>query len=140
MDRKIKILIVDDEADARDLFKDLFSRKGYAVELAAGGSEALECADKMALDTVLLDIRMPVMDGIEVLSRLKQKMPELPVIMLTAYGYDDNLVNKALKLGAAGYISKNISLAQILHTFQTLLSTIPKRYRQDNEPVKGPWI
>ena len=127
MDKKIKILIVDDEADARDLFKDLFSRKDYIVETVSGGIEALELIDKIIPDAVLLDIRMPVMDGIEVLSKLKQKRPELPVVMLTAYGYDENLINKALEFGAAGYISKNLPLAQIVHTFQTLLSTMPKK-------------
>lgn len=127
MDNKIKILVVDDEADARDLFKDLFSRKGYDVESASGGIEALEMVDKIGADVVLLDIRMPVMDGIEVLSKLRQKKSELPVVMLTAYGYDDNLINKALEFGASGYISKNLPLAQIVHTFQTLLSTIPKK-------------
>ena len=127
MDKKIKILVVDDEADARDLFKDLFSRKGYDVESASGGIEALEMVDKIGADVVLFDIRMPVMDGIEVLSKLRQKKSELPVVMLTAYGYDDNLINKALEFGASGYISKNLPLAQIVHTFQTLLSTIPKK-------------
>jgi len=127
MDKKIKILVVDDEADARDLFKDLFSRKNYDVESASGGIEAIEMVDKVNPDAVLLDIRMPVMDGIEVLSKLKQKKPDLPVVMLTAYGYDDNLINKALESGASGYISKNLPLAQIVHTFQTLLSTIPKK-------------
>jgi CheY-like chemotaxis protein len=127
MDNQIKILIIDDEEGARDLFKDLFSRKGYITESASGGIAALECIDKINPDAVLLDIRMPVMDGIEVLSKLKQKNPELPVVMLTAYGYDDNLINTALGLGASGYISKNLPLAQIVHTFQTLLSTIPKK-------------
>jgi CheY-like chemotaxis protein len=129
MDGKAKILIVivDDEADARDLFRDLFIRKGYDVEIASGGIEALQLIDKISPDAVLLDIRMPVIDGIEVLSKIKQKKADIPVVMLTAYGYDDNLINKAIQLGAAGYISKNLPLAQIIHTFQTLLSTIPKK-------------
>jgi len=127
MDGKIKILVVDDEIDALELFKDLFSRKGYTVECARNGIEALEIIDKALFDAVLLDIRMPIMNGIEVLTRIKQKKPDLPVVMLTAYGYDNNLINKALEQGAAGYISKNFPLAQIVYTFQTLLSTISKR-------------
>ena len=127
MDHKLKILVVDDEPDALDMFKDLFAKKGYDIECAPGGIEALEYISKSEVDAVLLDIRMPVMDGIEVLSKIKQKKADLPVVMLTAYGYDDNLINKALELGAAGYISKNLPLAQIVHTFQTLLSTIPRK-------------
>jgi CheY-like chemotaxis protein len=127
MDERIKILVVDDESDALELFKDLFIKKGYDVECANGGIEAIQALDKCMVDAVLLDIRMPVMDGIEVLAKIKEKMPQLPVVMLTAYGYDDNLINRALQLGAAGYISKNLSLAQIVHTFQTLLSAVQRK-------------
>lgn len=130
MDGKIKILVVDDETDALELFKDLFLKKGYAVECAPGGIEALNIIDKAMFDAVLLDIRMPGLDGLEVLSRIKQKKPDLPVVMLTAYGYDDNLINRALEQGAVGYISKNFPLAQIVYTFQTLLSTMPAKKRE----------
>lgn len=127
MDGKIRILAVDDEQDALELFKDLFIKKGYDVQCVSSGLEALEIIDKIDIDAILLDIRMPVLDGIETLSKIKQKKPDIPVVMLTAYGYDDNLINKALEMGATGYISKNLPLAQIIHTFQTLLSTVPKK-------------
>jgi len=127
MEGRIKILVVDDEPDALELFKDLFTKKGYDVECAPGGMEAIELIDKISIDAVLLDIRMPVMDGIETLTKLKEKKPDISIVMLTAYGYDDKLINKALELGAAGYISKNLPLGQIVHTFQTLLSTINKK-------------
>jgi len=124
MEEKLKILIVDDEVDVLDLFKELFIRKGYGVEFASSGQEALDLIDNVQVDAVLLDIRMPEMDGIETLGKLKQKQPALPVVMLTAYGYDDNLINRALELGAAGYISKNLPLAQVVHTFQTLFNAM----------------
>ncbi|NQT89678.1 MAG: response regulator [Candidatus Omnitrophica bacterium] len=127
MEGKIKILVVDDETDALELFKDLFASKGYEVECAPGGMEALALVEKSNIDVVLLDINMPVIDGIETLAKLKQKKPDLPVVMLTAYGYDEELVNKALGLGASGYISKNLPLAQIVHTFKTVLSTIHRK-------------
>jgi CheY-like chemotaxis protein len=127
MNGKIKILVVDDEPDALALFRDLFTKKGYEVEIASNGMEALELVDKVIVDVVVLDIRMPVMDGIETLAKLKQKQPDLPVVMLTAYGYDDTLINKALERGAAGYISKNLPIAQILQTFQTLLSAVQRK-------------
>lgn len=127
MNGKIKILVVDDEPDALALFRDLFTKKGYEVEIASNGMEALELVDKVIVDVVVLYIRMPVMDRIETLAKLKQKQPDLPVVMLTAYGYDDTLINKALKRGAAGYISKNLPIAQILQTFQTLLSAVQRK-------------
>lgn len=124
MEQKIKILVVDDEPDALELFKDLFIRQGYDVECVLSGKEALDSVEKSIIDVVLLDIRMPVMDGIEALDKLRQKKPQLPVVMLTAYGYDEDLINKALDLGAAGYISKNLPLPQIVHTFKTLLNAV----------------
>jgi len=127
MNGNIKLLVIDDESDALELFKDLFTKKGYGVECAQGGADALAFVESNIVDAILLDIRMPVMDGIEVLTKLKEMKPEIPVVMLTAYGYDDNLINKALDSGAAGYISKNLPLAQIVHTFQTLLSAIHKK-------------
>lgn len=127
MEGRIKILVVDDEPDALELFKDLFVNKGYDVECVGSGIDAIELIDKISIDAVLLDIRMPVMDGIETLTKLKEKKPEISIVMLTAYGYDDKLINKALELGAAGYISKNLPLVQIVHTFQTLLSTLNKK-------------
>ena len=133
MDGKIRILVIDDETDALELFKDLFTKKGYLVECASGGIEALEIIDKSMFDAVLLDIRMPIMNGIEVLSRIKQKKPNLPVVMLTAYGYDDNLISKAIEQGATGYISKNFPLAQIVYTFQTLLSTMPTKREEKQQ-------
>ncbi|MFA5068865.1 MAG: response regulator [Candidatus Omnitrophota bacterium] len=127
INKNIKILVVDDEPDVREFFKDLFSKKGYVVEAVSSGTDALAAIDKISPDAVLLDIRMPGMDGIEVLSQIKKKDCKFPVIMLTVYGYDDNLINKTMDLGAAGYINKNLPPAQIVNTFQTLLSTVPRQ-------------
>ncbi|MFH1867898.1 MAG: response regulator [Candidatus Omnitrophota bacterium] len=127
MDNKTKVLIVDDDHDVLELLKDLFTKKGYEVECVNSGLEALDFTDKASVDAILLDIKMPELDGIETLGRLKKKKPELPVVILTAYGYDDNFINKALELGAAGYISKNLPLNQIVYAFQTLLAAEQKK-------------
>lgn len=127
MEKKTKILIVDDDLDVLELLKDLFSKKGYDVDCVTSGIEAIDFLDKTAVGAVLLDIKMPELDGIETLGRLKQKKLDIPVVMLTAYGYDDNFINKALELGAAGYISKNLPLNQIVYAFQTLLSAEQKK-------------
>ena len=127
MEKKTKILIVDDDQDVLELLKDLFTKKGYDVDYVTGGLEAIDFVGKAAVDAVLLDIKMPELDGIETFGRLKQKKPGMPVVMLTAYGYDDNFINKALELGAAGYISKNLPLNQIVYAFQTLLGAEQKK-------------
>ncbi len=80
-----KILVVDDEEHVRQLFKEELSEEGYEIILAADGPEAIRLVDEAQPDLVTLDIRMPGMDGIEVLRVLKEKKRDLPMIMVTAY-------------------------------------------------------
>ncbi|VAV84497.1 hypothetical protein MNBD_DELTA01-1125 [hydrothermal vent metagenome] len=80
-----RVLIVDDEEGIRLLYKEELEEEGYEVELASSGEEALKKLDSSHLDMVLLDIKMPGMDGVEVLRKLKEKYKELPVILCTAY-------------------------------------------------------
>ncbi|MBI5237509.1 MAG: response regulator [Deltaproteobacteria bacterium] len=82
---KKKILVVDDEEGLRLLYKEELEDGGATVELASSGEEALEILGKQKVDLVLLDIKMPGMDGVEVLRRLKEKWSDLPVILCTAY-------------------------------------------------------
>lgn len=117
MDERKKILLVDDEAEVLGLFKDLFTQRGYQVECASNGLDALESIGKTRIDAVLLDVRMPAMDGIETLAGIKQEKPEIRVVMFTAYGCDDNLISRTRELGASGFISKNIPLAHIINNF-----------------------
>jgi CheY-like chemotaxis protein len=80
-----KILVVDDEENIRVLFKEEFEEMGYAVTLVADGIEALKALDASRFDLVTLDMRMPDMDGIETLRKMKEKDSTLPVIICTAY-------------------------------------------------------
>jgi CheY-like chemotaxis protein len=80
-----KILVVDDEEHVRQLFKEELTEEGYDVYLAADGEEAIRMVDEIQPDLVTLDVRMPGMDGIEVLRVLKEKKRDLPMIMCTAY-------------------------------------------------------
>jgi two-component system response regulator (stage 0 sporulation protein F) len=81
-----KILVADDEMAIRLLYSEELKEEGYEVYTAANGREALDIIDKVALDLVILDIKMPEMDGIEALRQIKEKKPNLPVLLSTAYG------------------------------------------------------
>jgi two-component system, response regulator, stage 0 sporulation protein F len=81
-----KILVADDEMSIRLLYSEELKEEGYEVYMASNGREALEMVEKIPLDLVILDIKMPEMDGIEALRQIKKKRPDLPVILSTAYG------------------------------------------------------
>ncbi len=82
---KKRILVVDDEEGLRLLYKEELEDDGWEVSLASSGEESLKMLEKELSDLVLLDIKMPGMDGVEVLRRVKEKWKELPVILCTAY-------------------------------------------------------
>jgi len=80
-----KILVVDDEANIRELFREELEDMGYEVTTVGDGSEALSLLDRTPFDLVTLDMRMPDMDGIETLRKMKEKNSSLPVVICTAY-------------------------------------------------------
>ena len=88
---KPKILIVDDDADLQEILKDSFEAEGYFVRTADDGERALEIIEQNPPDVVVLDFRMPKVNGLEVLKRIKGVNPGLPVIMITAYGRELNV-------------------------------------------------
>jgi DNA-binding NtrC family response regulator len=100
-----KILIVDDEPFNLDLLEQELADLGYSSERAGDGKQALEKIDKLNPDLVLLDYRMPEMNGIDVLREIRQRKKNLPVIMITAYGTIDVAV-EAVKAGADDFVTK----------------------------------
>lgn len=107
------VLVVDDEVSVQEALKDILEDNGYRVELASNGKEGLKKIDAIKPDVVLLDLRMPGMDGIEVLDVINNKGIRLPVILITAYGSTSNTI-KAMKLGAFDFITKPLKLDKLL--------------------------
>lgn len=110
----MKILIVDDEAPVREMLKrGLVQMGGFSVEVAQDGSEAIEKVEKDVFDLVLTDLKMPEIDGIDLLKIIKGMRPEVMVILMTAYGSIETAV-EAMKMGANDYITKPIDLNELL--------------------------
>ncbi len=124
---KSKVLIVDDDLDALEMMQDLFDSKGYQSSTATNGVEALTSIKNQEPDIVLSDIRMPEMDGMELLRILTKEYPHIPVIMITAHGTIKTAV-EAMKVGAKDYILKPLSLDEILAKVEriTQLNTLIK--------------
>lgn len=100
-----RLLLVDDEPAVLDVLCDYFVSQGHEVETATNGREALAAFSRSRPDLVLLDVRMPEMDGVEVLKELRARAATVPVIMVTA-NEDVALARLTLKLGAFDYVSK----------------------------------
>jgi len=105
MKSSISILIVDDEQMMRSLLEKILSREGYKIDTAEDGIAALEFLKNNRVDIVISDMKMPRMDGFELLSIVKKEYPDVGVIIMTAYG-DTYTVKDALLLGADEYVTK----------------------------------
>jgi DNA-binding NtrC family response regulator len=101
----VKILIVDDEKDFVEMFSLRLNRQGEKVSAAYSGQEALDLLEKTKIDVVILDIRMPGMDGIETLKKIKARYPLIEVILLTGHGSTETAV-EGMKSGAFDYLMK----------------------------------
>ena len=102
---KIRVLMVDDEEQFRATTSKILTRKGYETTMAGSGEEAIEILRKNPQDVVILDIKMPGMDGHQTLEEIKKIDADIPVIMLTGHGALES-AKESLKLGAVDYLSK----------------------------------
>lgn len=114
------LLIVDDQQGVRRLLYEAFGDEGYHVRMAEGGHEALKLASQEMPDIILLDIKMPVMNGFETLRELRKIDRDVPVLMMTAYG-DLEVVEGAKKLGVKYYIVKPFDLNEVRLMIKAML-------------------
>jgi DNA-binding NtrC family response regulator len=116
-----RILVVDDEADIRELVQEILSEEGYTVDVAANAAEARAACARQLPDLVLLDIWMPDADGISLLREWQQAQSlAAPVVMMSGHGTVETAV-EATRLGAVDYVEKPLSLAKLLRTVRTAL-------------------
>ena len=100
-----RILVIDDEASIRESLEVLLTLEGYTVQLAVDGERGLEMLEQNSYDLTLLDLAMPGQSGLELLPQIHERYPELPVVMITAYGTVDNVV-EAIRAGAENFVQK----------------------------------
>lgn len=115
-----KILIVDDQYGIRILLNEVFQKEGYQTFQAGNGQDALSILKEHKPDLVLLDMKIPGMDGIEILKRMKAKEESIQVIIMTAYGELD-LIQKAKDLGALSHFAKPFDIDEIRDAVRKLV-------------------
>lgn len=115
-----KILIIDDERSIRNIMKDILEFEGHQISLAENGKQGFEIATSQLFDVIFSDIKMPEMDGVELLTLLKEKEVEAPVVMISGHGNIENAVD-CIKRGAFDFIEKPIDLNRLLVTVRNAL-------------------
>lgn len=118
--RAIKsILLVDDEAEFISTLAERLRLRGYSATVALDGESALKILETEHADLALLDVMLPGMHGIEVLRRIRERLPDLPVILLTGQaGAKDGI--EGMKQGAKGYLTKPVDLGELLELFDSI--------------------
>ena len=121
MPEKRKVLVVDDEDALRTVLSGELASEGYDVHTAGDGNDAIQNLQSANFDLVLLDIKMPGLNGFEVLKFVKEKYPKTKVVMLTGFADLKNAI-ESKKLGAEDFVSKPYDLVDLLTTIERVLS------------------
>ncbi len=114
----VNVLIVDDSRTSRRVLNDILERAGYQIAgEAVNGKEAVEMYERLRPDIVTMDITMPEMDGIEALKQIKKDHPEAKVVMITAAGQKEKMM-EAVKLGASEFVAKPLTEESVLEAME----------------------
>lgn len=134
MNAKRHVLVIDDDAVVGRSFDRVLSDKGYAVDTALSGEQALKDIEAHDYDVVFTDIRMPGMDGLEVTERIKARCPWTPIVVITGYGTEENEA-KASVLGVSGFVRKPLTPEMIESITLKALEMPAEDLAPANEPV-----
>ncbi len=129
-----RLLVIDDDAGAREYLDALMTRDGYQVFLAASGEEALGGLSESRPDLVTLDVVLDGMDGLETMRRIKKRLPDVPVVMLSGHGHASTIV-EAMRLGAADFLRKPFEAEELGLAFERALET--RALREEVEQLRG---
>ena len=121
MNKKKKLLVIDDEENMRLFLKAMLEKEGYDVSLASDGQEGLHVLEQNEFDTILCDLRMPKMDGLAFLKNASEKNISATIITMSAYGTID-LAIETMQLGAYDYISKPFSPQELTESVEKVLN------------------
>jgi len=139
LDEEVKsILIVDDDEAILEVIKEIFEMEGFKVDTASTGREAIEKSEARYYNLALLDIKLPDMEGTELLEKLHKEVPKMMKIMITGYPSLENSV-KSLNLGADAYIMKPIEPEELLRVVRKKLKEQEEAERMSKEKMTE-WI
>lgn len=117
MPEKTTILIVDDDTNMRRSMARVLKWKGYEVSIADSGAEGIELVKARPFDLIFMDIKMPLVNGVETFQKIREIRPDAVVMMMTAYAVEE-LIQKALQEGAYGIIHKPLDIDKMIQTIE----------------------
>ncbi len=129
-----KILVIEDEAEVRESYKDMFALFGHEVEAVSNGREGLSLINKTDYDVVVTDLNMPEMDGLEVLRYIKKRKPYIEVIVITGFATLENAI-QAMKVGAYDYFTKPVDIDHVRIVLTKCIQQI--RSKRENEELRS---
>jgi len=138
MNNKPRILVVDDDANTRETLSMIFKRKGYNVDAAKNGQEAIQKSRTGFFNLALLDIKLPDMEGTELLTKMHNNTPQMKKIMITGYASLENAI-KSLNLGANAYIMKPVNPEELLKIVKEKLKEQEEAEKMTEEKVSD-WL
>lgn len=128
-----RILLVEDDPDVRNTLMALLCHHGYEAQTAADGSLALELFHRRRADIVITDVRMPGINGLELLARVKQAAPETCVVIMTGYGAEDTAI-QAIRNGASNYFKKPVNIPEFVYAIGVLADLVRSRHEHHFDP------
>ena len=120
---KTKILLVDDESDVTRILSKRLGRRGYECETAANGQEAVDAMGQFAFGVIIMDVKMPVMDGMSALQIIHSRWPKTQVILLSGHA-DMQLAVQAMSEGAFGYLMKPVDIDELLFKIEDAVTQV----------------
>jgi len=138
---KANVLLVDDEEQFLDALSSRLETRGYRVDTVTSGEEAVDLIEGKSFDAIVLDLAMPGLDGIETLKRIKEKNPDLEIIMLTGHATVKSGI-EAMKMGAEDFLEKPVDLKELLDKIgeakhKRMLVVEKKRQEEVNKIIKS---
>ena len=130
-----RILIIDDQESIRESLKLALEKEGYLVETAENGQEAIRKSKEQFYNMALVDLRLPDMDGIELLTKMRETVPKMSKIIITGYPSQENAI-EAVNRGADGYLVKPYSMEELLRKIKEQLQKQQEARKYSEEKVK----
>jgi len=132
----VELLVVDDELLIRDLLFDFFTAQGYKTHLAENGKQAMKMIESISIQTALVDLKMPEIDGIELTTFMAKKMPQVPIIVMTAFPSLDSAI-EAIRCGVYDYVVKPFNITELHGTVKKAVEEYKSRMAGGYKPISA---